>query len=284
MIRENDTMKRFLVATVFLTGFAGSALAGDPTTPGTVFQDCPTCPKMVVIPAGTFLMGQDKNTNNWENKDNGSNELPQHQVTIHSIFAVGAYQVTQAEYLAVMGDNPSQFTVSSSLPVDSVLWSDAVSFVMKLSYQTGKLYRLPSEAEWEYVARAGTQTPYFFTNKITNPPIPWALLGQYAWYSNTSGGSTHPVGMLKPNQFGLYDIYGNVWEWVADCFHKNYVGAPTDGSAWVTPSRCNGRVIRGASWTSDNPPIDQRSAYRNYNPMDMADNSVGFRIARAITP
>jgi formylglycine-generating enzyme required for sulfatase activity len=254
--------------------------AGDSVTPNAVFQDCSTCPKMVVVPKGSFVMGQDQGAGSWEYPA----ELPRHTVTISEVFAVGVYPVTQAEFLAIMGYNPSYFAGNLQRPVETVTWDDAVSFIMKLSAKTGKAYRLPSEAEWEYVARAGHQTPWFFSaataypnNVCTDIPI-----NQYAWtYCNATDGKAHPVGKLKPNPFGLYDIYGNVWEWVADCYNSSYLHAPVNGTAWINSSGCS-RVLRGGSWNS--LPNYTRSAYRSYDDPSSTFINYGFRVARTITP
>ena len=233
--------------------------------PGAAFKDCDECPEMVVIPAGTFLMGAIPNF-----EGGLSYEEPQHRVQIQA-FAIGKYEVTQEQWFAVMGDNPSLIK-GSKLPVNYVGWHDAQLFVQKLSQKIGKKYRLVTEAEWEYAARAGSTTIY-----------PWgdsdAELSVYAW-SNVISRGANVVGLKKPNQFDLHDMIGNVWEWTQDCWNENYSGAPTDGSAW-TKGDCSRRVVRGGS-SYDNPHAF-RSAKRTWN---MASNrylnGVGFRVARTL--
>jgi len=241
--------------------------------PGVVFNDCDECPEMVVIPAGSFLMGsppdpeQDPFSNAKPVKIGEDNEKPQHRVTIQS-FAIGKYEVTQEQWHAVMGDNPSK-NKGRTLPVENVSWGDAQSFVQKLSRKTGKKYRLPSEAEWEYSVRGGSTTTYPWGNSD-------AELHVYAWF-NAIANATNHVGLKKPNQFGLYDMLGNVWEWTQDCWNANYNGSPTDGSAWVN-GNCSLRVLRGGSWLY--LPLDLRSASRNRSAIAGRLSSNGFRVAK----
>ena len=157
-------------------------------------------------------------------------------------------------------------------PVIFVSWNDAQLYVAWLSKMTGKPYRLLSEAEWEYATRAGTTTIYSFGNDPTQ-------LGDYAWYAANSGGRAHPVGQKKPNAFGLYDVHGNVWEWVEDCFFGFYTGAPSDGSAWVTPN-CIFRTARGGPFSGG--PRDLRSANRFHGAPVYRVGIVGFRVARPL--
>ena len=234
--------------------------------PGTTFKDCPDCPEMVVIPAGAFLMGSKADP--FASTQPSENEQPQYQVTIKS-FAIGKYEVTQEQWYAVMGTLPSRFK-GRTLPVEQVSWSDAQEFVKKLSDNTGKNYRLPSEAEWEYAARAGSQTAYSFGDNVGE-------LGRYGWFNNNSNNTTHPVGEKLPNAFGLHDMHGNVWEWTEDCWNENYSNAPTDGSAW-TAGNCSLRVVRGGSWYID--PQYLRSAGRDRFTTASRFSSVGFRVAR----
>ena len=168
-----------------------------------------------------------------------------------------------------MGTLPSRFK-GRTLPVEQVSWSDAQEFVKKLSDNTGKNYRLPSEAEWEYAARAGSQTAYSFGDNVGE-------LGRYGWFNNNSNNTTHPVGEKLPNAFGLHDMHGNVWEWTEDCWNENYSNAPTDGSAW-TAGNCSLRVVRGGSWYID--PQYLRSAGRDRFTTASRFSSVGFRVAR----
>jgi formylglycine-generating enzyme required for sulfatase activity len=199
---------------------------------------------MVSLPAGKFLMGSSES----------GREKPPHQVKVNS-FAIGKYPITQAQYQAVMGNNPSHFKNNPQNPVEKVSWNDAKAFCQKLSQITGKTYRLPTEAEWEYACRAGTTTRYYFGDNANQ-------LGDYAWYAKNSNDTTHPVGQKKPNAWGLHDMSGNVWEWCEDDWHDSYKNAPEDGSAWIDndnhspPLKC----LRGGSWYDF--PNDCRSAYR----------------------
>ena len=239
-----------------------------PTIPGATFKDCSDCPEMVVIPAGAFLMGS--NADPFASSQPSTIEQPQHQVRIKS-FAIGKYEVTQEQWFSIMGNLPSNFK-GRTLPVEQVSWDDAQAFVRKLSEKTGKNYRLPSEAEWEYAARAGSQTNYYFGDNENES-------GRYTWSYSNSGNTTHPVGEKLPNAFGLYDMLGNVWEWTADCWNGNYNGAPNDGSAWTSGS-CGQRVLRGGSWFND--PQFTRSANRFWLDSTLRFNFNGFRLARML--
>jgi formylglycine-generating enzyme required for sulfatase activity/tRNA A-37 threonylcarbamoyl transferase component Bud32 len=219
--------------------------------------------EMVSLPAGEFLMGSPDS-----DPDAASAEKPQHQVKVNS-FAIGKYPVTQAQYEAVMGTNPSRFKNNLQNPVEKVSWNDAQAFCRKLSQITGKTYRLPTEAEWEYACRAWTTTRYYFGDDASQ-------LGDYAWYSANSQSKTHPVGQKKPNAWGLYDMSGNVWEWCEDNWHDSYENAPKDGSAWLTNDN-DYKIVRGGSWYYD--PNVCRSAYRGlYYRRDGSGNSFGFRV------
>ncbi|WP_430015203.1 SUMF1/EgtB/PvdO family nonheme iron enzyme [Microcystis protocystis FBCC-A270] len=219
--------------------------------------------EMVSLPAGQFLMGSPDS-----DPDAASNEKPPHQVKVNS-FAIGKYPVTQAQYEAVMGTNPSHFKNwfknNPQNPVEQVSWDDAQAFCQKLSQITGKTYRLPTEAEWEYACRGGTTTRYYFGDDANQ-------LGDYAWYSANSQDKTHPVGQKKPNAWGLYDMSGNVWEWCEDNRHDNYIGAPKDGSAWLTNDNYS-QIMRGGSWCFN--PYYCRSACRRGSPRR---GSSGFRV------
>jgi formylglycine-generating enzyme required for sulfatase activity len=245
--------------------------AQPPMAPGTAMRDCPECPDVVVVPGGSFWMGSPAGTNAagtakapWGQ----ANEMPQHRVEVPA-FAMGKHEVTQQQWKALMGENPS-FRKARNLPVENVRWHDAQAYVRKLSEKTQKNYRLPSEAEWEYAARAGTRTEWGFAHQIS--------LGDYAWYHAVSEGKTHPVGLKLPNAYGLFDMHGNVWEWVEDCYHDNYVGAPTDGSAWKTGCGVPYGVIRGGSF--DLAPQLLRSAVRYWIYPSQRAYYIGFRVAR----
>ena len=172
-----------------------------------------------------------------------------------------------------MGSNPSNFgNCGDDCPVERVSWNDAQDFARRLSQQTGKQYRLPSEAEWEYAARAGSSTKWSFGDNESQ-------LGDYAWYNrDNSQFKTQRVAQKRPNAFGIYDMHGNVWEWVQDCWHANYSGAPKDGSAWTTGCSGSTRVLRGGSWVIS--PAGLRSAIRGRSAPDNRNLSIGLRLAR----
>ncbi|ALB41910.1 hypothetical protein AA650_16930 [Anabaena sp. WA102] len=225
---------------------------------------------MVEIPGGTFIMGSPKSE-----KNRSSSESPQHQVTVPS-FYMGKYELTQAQYQAIIGTNASNFK-GDNCPVERVSWNDAVAFCEKLSQKTGKKYRLPSEAEWEYACRAGTTTPFYFGESITPDLVNYD--GDYTYASAPKGKyrqHTTDVGTFPPNSFGLYDMHGNVWEWCQDDYKDNYINAPTDGSALTSPSR-SAKLLRGVSW-NDSPGCF-RSAARFYISLDYNNNDhdIGFR-------
>jgi formylglycine-generating enzyme required for sulfatase activity len=168
-----------------------------------------------------------------------------------------------------MGTSPSFFK-GDNLPVEQVSWNDVQDFIKKLNEKEGgNKYRLPTEAEWEYSARAGTTTRYSFGDDES-------MLGDDAWYNSNSGSKTHDVGQKKPNPWGLYDMHGNVYDWVQDIWHPNYNGAPTDGSAWEEIGSL--RVFRGGDWSYIAGPC--RSANRFFNVPDLRDPSIGFRLMR----
>lgn len=228
--------------------------------------------EFVKIPAGEFMMGSPDNEM-YREKDEG----PVHKVTIKEPFYLGKFEVTQEQWQKVMENNPSGFK-SENLPVEGVSWDDAEEFVKRLNGMEGNdKYRLPSEAEWEYACRAGSTKKYSFGNDETK-------LVDYAWYLNNSEGMTHPVGQKKPNPWGLYDMYGNVWEWVQDTSHLNYSSAPSDGSAWVYGGRYH--VARGSSFnrpSSDKSPATAgcRSANRGGD-KDIKLDDKGFRLLMEI--
>jgi formylglycine-generating enzyme required for sulfatase activity len=224
---------------------------------------------LVTIPAGSFMMGSTDDENGW-----AQYTTPVHQVTLQS-FDIGKYEVTQEQYQAVMGTNPSYFQGSSypdsaGRPVEQVTYWEARQFCTALSALTGRTFTLPSEAQWEYACRAGTKTLYSFGNCDL-------LLGNYAWWYFNSGMQTHPVGTRLPNPWGLYDMHGNVLEWCLDSWHTNYVGAPTDGSAWE-PDTGTDRILRGGTFIYYYPwPF--RSAIRDCNHPDYGSSyGIGFRV------
>ncbi len=222
--------------------------------------------EMVKIPAGSFLMGSPDS-----DPDADSDEKPQHQVTISEDFYLGKYEVTQAQYQAIMGKNPSSFNKGGNYPVESVSWDDAVEFCQKLSTKTGKTFKLPSEAQWEYACRAVTShqlpvTKYYFGDDESQ-------LGDYAWYDQNSDNQTHPVGEKTPNNFGLYDMMGNVLEWCEDYYHENYNDALNNSNSSLNnPSEY--RVLRGGSWYLNSDSC--RSAFRSW--IGLRNSDIGFRV------
>jgi formylglycine-generating enzyme required for sulfatase activity len=217
--------------------------------------------EMVLVPAGSFSMGSEKG---------GDDEKPVHKVTISKPFYIGACEVTQAQWEAVMGSNPSGFKGAAN-PVESVSWNECQEFIRKLNEKVpGGGFRLPTEAEWEYVCRAGSTTEY-----CNGDGEEW--LGEYAWYDANSGATTHPVGQKKPNGWGVYDMHGNVWEWCQDTGHDSYDGAPSNGSAWESPAGSL-RVIRGGGWGLN--AQNCRSSFRYIIIPDYTLNFIGFRVSR----
>jgi len=218
--------------------------------------------KFALIPEGKFVMGSEEFE--WSK--------PVHNVKIQTPFYLGMYPVTQQEWKAIMGNNPSKFN-GNDLPVESVSWNDVQDFIKKLNEKEGtNKYRLPTEAEWEYAARAGTTTRYSFGDDDSE-------LGEYAWFNKNSDDKTHPVGEKKANPWGLYDVHGNVWEWVQDEWHGNYDGAPSDGSAWEDGVGAS-RVNRGGSWFSSDRYC--RSAYRGYSDPGYRFRYLGFRLLQEV--
>ena len=220
-------------------------------------------PEMIFIEGGTFTMGC---TSEQEN-DCQDREKPVYQVTLSSYF-IGKFPITQAQWLAVMGSNPSIFKVEN-LPIENVSWNDAQEFIKKLNQITDKQYRLPTEAEWEFAARGGNKTlgyKYSGSNNIID----------VAWYQDNSNSKTQPVGTKQPNELGIYDMSGNVWEWCSD-WYGNFNNAsiinPTGNASGTN------RVIRGGCWF--NNANSTRVSYRNYNKPDYRNNIFGFRLAQS---
>ena len=275
-----------LFLSLFTIAFADSYRVGD------TFRDCPTCPEMVVVPSGSFMMGSPRSD---RNKFDG--ERPQHLVTISKPFAVGKYEVTRGQFAAFVdatgydagsclywednnwreGNNwrNPDFTQSDTHPVVCVSWNDAKAYINWLSRETGQNYRLLSEAEWEYVARAGTTTVYHFGTRISPRQ------------ANYGSDGTVVVGSYPANAFGLHDVHGNVREWVEDCYTEDYNGAPSDGSARTSDCYYDDgedvRVLRSSAWYDG--PRYRRSAnrfsifYARYR-----YDGNGFRIARTLSP
>jgi formylglycine-generating enzyme required for sulfatase activity len=222
---------------------------------------------MVFVPGGTFMMGctgeQGGDCFKWEK--------PSHKVTV-SDYYIGKYEVTQKEWREVMGSDPPKlrFKGCDNCPVERVSWNDIQEFLTKLNATTGKTYRLPTEAEWEYAARGGCSSQGYKYSGSNN-------LDEVAWYNDNSRSKTHSVGQKKANELGLYDMSGNVWEWCADDWHRNYTGAPTNGRAWIDSPRASYRVTRGGSWFLDAQycRVSNRSGYTPWS----RGRYLGFRLA-----
>jgi formylglycine-generating enzyme required for sulfatase activity len=252
-------------------------VAGSPTTvtAGQVFRDCDECPEMVVIPAGSLLMGSPA-----AEKGRSDQEGPQHEVTLPQAFAVGRYEVSFDEWDACVAAGGRRHKPGEDnwgrgrRPVINVSWLDAQAYVSWLTKKTGKAYRLLSEAEWEYAARAGTTTAYPWGDEPGSRRANFAGSG-----SQWSGSQTAPVGSFPPNGFGLHDMIGNVWEWTQDCWNDNHQGGPADGLA-REGGDCGRRVKRGSSWVND--PDSARVAYRDGVESGYRDSVVGFRLARTL--
>ncbi len=264
-------------------------------------RDCPDCPEMVVVPAGSFVMGSPEGEPMRE-----SSEGPQHVVKIGKPFAVGRSAVTRAEFSAFVTDtgyaggdgcytsttvgwkrHPGKSWRSPGIaqddrhPVVCVSWEDARAFVDWLARRTGKRYRLLSEAEWEYVARAGTTTPFWWGLSISTSEANYDGRQSYAeGFTGEWRKTTVPARSFAVNPWGLYNVHGNVWEWVEDCWNDSYLGAPANESAWMTGD-CASRVLRGGSWV-DGPGL-LRAASRFKYRSDYRDFDSGFRVARSLT-
>jgi formylglycine-generating enzyme required for sulfatase activity/uncharacterized caspase-like protein len=250
--------------------------------PKDVFRECEKCPEMVMVPAGTFTMGAAP-----DEPEAKSDEVPQHRVVLGRALAVGRFSVTFDEWDACVADGgcnryrpDDKGWGRGRQPVINVSWSDAKSYVAWLSRKAGKAYRLLSEAEREYVTRAGTTTPFWWGASISTEH---ANYDGRRYYNDGPRGEfrqrTLPVDAFEPNPWGLYQVHGNVWEWTEDCLHLGYGGAPSDGSPWTTGD-CSRRAGRGGSWFDS--PSDLRAAHRGQSPTDNRSNSVGFRAARTL--
>jgi len=218
----------------------------------------------VLIPAGEFQMGSNAETV-------FANEKPVHTVRISRAFYLGKYEVTQGQWQAVMGNNPSRFKGDANLPVENISWEKAQEFIRRLNArENGVVYRLPTEAEWEYAARAGTTTEYSFGNDARQ-------LGTYAWYYGNAGEQTYVVGQKQPNTWGLYDMHGNVWEWVHDWYGPYTAAAVVNPTG---PTAGSSRVLRGGGWIYD--AADCRSANRDYAAPGNRDDNLGLRLLREV--
>ena len=278
--------------------------------PGDTFRDCPQCPELVEVPSGRFMMGS-------PSSESGrfDDEGPVHEVTIARPFAVGVYEVTRGELARFVSESGRSigsscyvregdewkersgrnwkspgFSQTDNHPAVCVSWNDAKAYVGWLSRNTGKEYRLLSEAEWEYVARSGTRTARDWgvsesgQCRYANGADRAAKRHNIGWtVADCDDGfyRTAPVGSFAPNEYKLHDVLGNVWEWTEDCWNRSYRGAPSDGSAWES-GYCPRRVLRGGSWS--NRPEFVRSAHRDRSATDGRYDYVGFRVARTLTP
>jgi sulfatase modifying factor 1 len=287
------TMRALLLAAALTA--AGASAAG--------FRDCPDCAEMVDIPAGRFTMGSSASEAVATGVPEGhaAYEHPQHEVTVGR-FAIGKYDVTRGEFASFVaatgyrtpGCEPEHvlappYAQTDNYPATCVNWSDAQAYISWLSAKTGKSYRLPTEAEWEYAARAGTTTPWFWGNDAARE-CGFANGGDLSMKDGMPDHSgtdlcrdgyafASPVGSFRPNGWGLYDMAGNVWQWVADCWHETYDGAPSDGSAW-TIDACDKRDLRGGAWNMNAYHV--RSANRNFLDPAIRSDRIGFRLARTL--
>jgi formylglycine-generating enzyme len=299
---------------------AQPAATGNPTTLGPI-RDCPTCPVMVVVPAGTFLLGTSADA---RERDPDGGESPPLSVTMSRAFAIGKYEVTVAEFRAFVAATrytpPGDCRIASGgawtrlpdhgwaapgfpkpqaedEPVVCVSWDDAKAYTDWLARATGKVYRLPSETEWEYAARGGTTTSRYFGDRDSDEESVLSMTCDYANvydasavadlpfpYPNARCSDGHsytaPVGSYKPNAFDLHDVIGNVREWLQDCYTGSYLGRPPDGRAWEWAGGCELRGVRGGSWATR--PAESRAAARGAEPQGRRQSDLGFRVVREL--
>ncbi len=310
-------MARCVIATAVFLLFAGGAGAQTPPQQSRTIQDCPTCPEVVVIRTGAFMFGTDPGALELDRTGRGKAEAGVMKISINQSFAMGRTEVTRAQYAAFVAatgydpitpfcrvwdketqsfaDTPKRNWRDPGLmtaprddyPVTCVSWDDAVAYTQWLSTQTGKTYRLPSEVEWEYAARAGSPKKRFWGDDPSEGcayantydlsakrayPLSWAHVGCADGFIDLA-----PVGSLLPNNFGLQDMVGNVWEWVADCFTTSKVGRPKDQRAWVWDS-CSDRGLRGGGWMT--APDRSRVGFPAGDPPSDRYSFLGFRVAR----
>ena len=310
-------MVALCVLPIILIALLGSVIGVAAET----FKDCPDCPIMVKIPSGSFVMGSSESETRREaaKDEDVTDERPQHSVLIKAEFAIGQYTITRGEFSTFVretGHDPrgcvvyqdGEWTLKQDRswqspgyaqtdrhPVVCVSHADALRYVQWLSQKTGKLYRLPTEAEWEYAARAGTKTARYwgdgreracgFSNAAdfsAAEALKWNKGNVDQVFQCSDGYAyTAPVGSFRPNAFGLNDMLGNIFQWTEDCHYPSYEGAPSDGSARMTPE-CKYRVLRGGSWI--NHPWVIRAAIRFKSAPDSRYDSGGFRVARTLTP
>jgi eukaryotic-like serine/threonine-protein kinase len=229
---------------------------------------------LIEVAPGSFTMGS---PNTFFSED------PAHEVTISHRYGFGKYPITQGQWRIVMGTNPSRFASTDDHPVETISWSDAVDFCRELSNTIGREVRLPTEAEWEYACRAGTLGDFFFspngpfTDETGVPSELRRALGNFAWFDSNSVGGPHQVGLKRPNPWGFHDLVGNLWEWCEDNWHNDYVGAPTNGAAWIDDANSRRlRCVRGGAW--DMNAFRCRSCYRSWEHEEIATDRIGLRI------
>ena len=256
-----------VVAFALWAGAASAAESGAARLPGETFRDCPDCVELVVVPAGEFQMGSNVKPA----------EAPVHRVAIPKDFAIGRREVTFAEWDRCVASGGCKYSPPDPAwgrgehPVTNVSWDDAKEFVAWLAKTTGKPYRLPTEAEWEYAARGGSSTPFWWGKEVGTGRAQCADCGV------SERGRPAVVGSFRPNAFGLYDTAGNAAEWVEDCWNPSYRGAPNDGSAW-TSGDCSLRVLRGGSFADKARAVQSASRFR-YDE-DVRYYANGLRVAR----
>ena len=248
---------------------APAASAARPTA-GSVIKDCPACPPLIALPAGSFTMGSN-------NSD--PSEKPAHRVAITAPFAIGKFEVTVQQWNACVNAGGCQKTTQAAntppdAPIRDVSWDDAQQYVKWLASTTGKPYRLPTEAEWEYAARGGTSTRYWWGEQMATGKANCKECGQ-PWANEGPARA----GSSAANAFGLHDTSGSVWEWVSDCWHNSFKDAPTDGRSWDEPN-CRVRVIRGGSWREGAPYMVASTRFRYDAGVRQFQN--GFRVARSL--
>ncbi len=296
-------MRFILILAVLLSAQTPEPSGLNERSPGVVFDDCEGCPEMVVLPAGQFTMGSTQAQKSWAVAHGATaravaDEAPEHRVSLRS-FALGEYAVTRVQYAAFVtetgyeikggcGRDASGTTQDPELswrdpgfpqteldPVVCVSWRDAQAYVnwvnqkVRAAGDSGS-YRLPTEAEWEYAARAGSAGLFWWGDDLRAAP-------EHAWYSENADGRTRPIGSKPANGFGVFDIVGNVWQWTADCYAPSYAKAAADGRALEGDDTCS-RVDRGGGWMS--PAWMLRSSTRERHPADFRNRSMGFRVAR----
>ncbi len=257
--REPEDLGRSDETTVDATG----------VSPESRFQDCDDCPVMTIVPVNDYPMGSDRNR---------PNEKPRHQVAFAQPFAIGVYEVTIREWDACLREGDCSFSPAASdddrLPVSNLSWDDAQEYVSWLRKRTGKPYRLPTEAEWEYAASGGQTSAFWWGDDAGKGKANCSDCG-----SEWDGKAPAPVGSFEPNPFGLYDVHGNLWEWTMDCVNRSYKGAPTDGSAWLRGD-CIARILRGGSWKLGADYM--RTTRRNHYDRDVRYYLHGLRVALSL--